>query len=72
MSLSDILQKKNDYEKMLKIAEIKALKAELSSSDWKVIKCSEYQLANKELPYDVEELYAERQAIRDQINELEA
>ena len=51
-----------------KIAE---LKAQLSATDYKVIKCSECQLAGKEMPYDVAELHAERQAIRDQINQLE-
>ncbi|MPM04295.1 hypothetical protein SDC9_50571 [bioreactor metagenome] len=48
-----------------------SLKAQLAETDYKIIKCSEYQLAGMELPYDVAELHAERQAIRDQINELE-
>jgi hypothetical protein len=39
--------------------------------DYKIIKCSEYQLAGKELPYDITELHAERQALRDEINKLE-
>lgn len=51
-----------------KIAE---LKAQLSATDYKIIKCSECQLLGQEMPYDVVELHAERQAIRDQINELE-
>ena len=51
-----------------KIAE---LKAQLTATDYKVIKCSECQLVGQELPYDVAELHAERQAIRDQINQLE-
>ena len=51
-----------------KIAE---LKAQLSATDYKVIKCSECQLLGQEMPYDVIELHAERQAIRDRINELE-
>lgn len=51
-----------------KIAE---LKAQLSATDYKVIKCSECQLLEQEMPYDVAELHAERQAIRDQINKLE-
>lgn len=51
---------------------IASLKSELDSTDYKIIKCSEYQLARLELPYDVAALHAERQAIRDQINELEA
>jgi hypothetical protein len=51
-----------------KIAE---LKAQLAATDYKVIKCSECQLAGMEIPYDVAALHAERQAIRDQINQLE-
>lgn len=51
-----------------KIAE---LKAQLSATDYKVIKCSECQLVGEEMPYNVAELHAERQAIRDQINQLE-
>ena len=51
-----------------KIAE---LKKQLSATDYKVIKCAECQLLGQEMPYDVEALHAERQAIRDEINELE-
>ena len=50
---------------------IRELKAKLSATDYKVIKCSECQLLGQELPYDVAALHAERQAIRDQINQLE-
>lgn len=51
--------------------QIISLKAELSATDYKIIKCSEAQLIGEELPYDVFTLHAERQAIRDQINQLE-
>ena len=51
-----------------KIAE---LKQQLSATDYKVIKCAECQLLGEEMPYDVAELHAERQAIRDEINGLE-
>lgn len=51
--------------------QIMALKAELSATDYKVIKCSEAQLAGEELPYDIVAIHAERQALRDKINELE-
>ena len=51
--------------------QIASLKAQLSQTDYKVIKCSECQLLGQEMPYDVAELHAERQAIRDQINLLE-
>lgn len=51
-----------------KIAE---LKNQLSATDYKIIKCAECQLLGAEMPYDVAELHAERQAIRDEINSLE-
>ena len=57
-----------EEEKERRIAE---LKAELASTDYKIIKCSECSLAGEPLPYDIYELHATRQAIRDEINELE-
>ena len=51
--------------------EIEQLKAELASTDYKIVKCSEAQMAGEELPYDIVALHAERQALRDRINELE-
>lgn len=56
--------------------QIRDLESSLSCNtspigDWKVTKCMEYQLSGKELPYDFEELSNQRQAVRDQINELE-
>jgi hypothetical protein len=52
--------------------EIKKLKSQLEQEDYKIIKCMEYQLAGKELPYDIEELNQIRDGIREQINELES
>ena len=51
---------------------IAGLKDELEATDYQIIKCSEYQLAGMELPYDLAALHAQRQGLRDQINELEA
>lgn len=51
--------------------QIAELKAKLSATDYKVIKCSECQLLGQEMPYDVGALHAERQEIRNQINQLE-
>lgn len=51
--------------------QITSLKEQLSSTDYKIIKCSEAQLVGEELPYDIAALHAERQSIRDKINELE-
>ena len=51
--------------------EISRLKAELASTDYQIIKCSECQLLGQDIPYDVAELHEKRQAIRDEINALE-
>ena len=51
--------------------EIGQLKSRLEETDYKIVKCSEYQLAGIELPYDIIALHTERQAIRNRINELE-
>jgi len=57
--------------------EICNLTADLESSassigDWKLAKYQEFLLAGKEAPYDIQELHAKRQAVRDRINELRA
>ena len=52
--------------------KIDNLKEVLSSSDYKVIKCQEASLIGEQMPYDVDELYKERQSIRDEINRLES
>ena len=53
-------------------AEIETLKASLSDTDYQVIKCYEANLVGATLPYNIETLHTERQAIRDKINEKEA
>jgi hypothetical protein len=58
-------------EEEIKQQRIAELKAELNGTDYKIIKCSECSLAGVDLPYDVAELHAQRQALRDEINELE-
>jgi hypothetical protein len=40
--------------------------------DWKIIKIYEARLKGEEDPYDYDELSAERQRIRDEINGLQA
>ena len=52
--------------------EIASLKAELSNTDYQVVKCVEYQLQGLKVPYDITTLHTTRQALRDRINELEA
>lgn len=48
------------------------LKDALAQGDYKIIKCAEAQLTNEPMPYDVATLVAERNAMRAEINELEA
>ncbi|MBQ2993706.1 MAG: hypothetical protein IJE21_07385 [Alistipes sp.] len=55
-----------------KQAVIDSLKAQIAESDYKVIKCAEAQLMGEELPYNVAELHAQRQALRNEINVLES
>lgn len=47
------------------------LKKLLNDTDYKVIKCYEYSLVGKELPYDIAELNTIRDSYREQINTLE-
>lgn len=51
--------------------EMASLKAKLTESDYKIIKCYESTLIGEPLPYDALQLHQERQAMRDQINNLE-
>lgn len=51
--------------------EISVLKAKLSGSDYKIIKCYESSLLGDDAPYNLAELHQERQSIRDRINVLE-
>lgn len=51
---------------------IDELEMQLASSDYKITKCWEYSLVGQELPYDISLLHSERQAIRDDINRLQA
>lgn len=51
--------------------EILRLKAKLSETDYKVLKCTEASLRGQELPYDLDSVVSERDGWRAQINELE-
>lgn len=51
--------------------KIQAKKNALAKGDYKVIKCMEAQLSGADMPYDVNALVAERNAIRAEINALE-
>lgn len=57
-------------------SEINCLISKLAATnsplgDWKIIKCYEYALQCKELPYDLPALMKERQKIRDEVNKLQ-
>lgn len=58
-------------EEEVKQRRIAELKEQLNATDYKIIKCSECSLAGEPLPYDINELHAMRQALRDEINSLE-
>lgn len=64
-----------NYEKVVNTTkiqgEIDAIKAELSETDYQVIKCYEASLVGEELPYDIKALHEDRNEKRAQINELE-
>lgn len=56
-----------------RVAEkVDSLKKALADGDYKITKCYEASLLNKELPYDMEKLSEERNKIREEINRLEA
>lgn len=51
--------------------EIGALKMQIDSTDYKIIKAYEYSQVGLETEYDMAELHQERQELRDEINALE-
>lgn len=60
-----------------KVQEICNLTQDLISpvspiGDWKIAKIQEYTLSGLESPYDIADLHAKRQAVRDKINALQA
>lgn len=75
--VTDTVSKENLIERPMSIAEltpeqeIQKLKEQLEQSDYMIVKCYEYQLIGKELPYNLEALHRDRQAMRDKINQLE-
>lgn len=64
-------QKKiENYQAELRVLHSK-LQADTSDiGDWKIAKCMEYQLCGLEVPYDVQDLNAQRQKVRDKINSI--
>lgn len=60
-----------EVAKQTRLARIGELRELLASTDYKVIKNSECQMLGLALPYDPAEVHAEKQAWRDELNELE-
>ncbi len=58
-----------DYQKAR--GQILVLKEQLADGDYKIIKCYEANLLGNALPYSISDLHAERQELRNKINELE-
>ncbi len=51
-------------------SELRNKYRELAASDYKIIKCYEFQLIDQQSPYDIETLHREREALRIMINNL--
>lgn len=67
----DVAEPSAEELRQEKLAEIDKLKSQLQSTDYKVVKLAECLAIGSEMPYNAQALHAERQALRDRINELE-
>lgn len=65
-------QERGDIEARIRelVSKLDAPTSEIG--DWKIIKIYEARLQGEPDPYDYDELAAARQAVRDEINELQA
>ena len=69
--------KKTEIDRERIESEIRTLQSKLDAptsdiGDWKIIKIYEARLSGESDPYNYEELKAARQAVRDEINTLQA
>lgn len=69
--------KKTEIDRERIESEIRTLQSRLDAptsdiGDWKIIKIYEARLSGESDPYNYEELKAARQAVRDEINALQA
>lgn len=55
------------YDKMKSLSDSRS-----NIGDWKIIKCYEAKLQGYDMPYDLDELMEQRQAVRNEINTLQA
>ena len=69
-SIFSVKKMKEALDEAARVNQINDLKKQLSDGDYKITKCSEYQLAGKSLPYDIIALNVERDAIRNQLTQL--
>ena len=67
----ETLNRKAELEQEIRTLESRLLSVASPVGDWKVAKCMEYQIAGLDMPYDINELHEQRQAIRDRINEIQ-
>ena len=67
----ETLNRKAELEQEIRNLESRLLSVASPVGDWKVAKCMEYQIAGLDMPYDINELHEQRQAIRDRINEIQ-
>jgi hypothetical protein len=64
-------EEKKDTNFLNKTSLVDSLKQNLINTDYQVIKCYEAQLLNEKMPYNLQELLAQRKAWRDEINAIE-
>lgn len=66
-----VVENPQPTEEDIKQRRIEELKGLLAETDYKIIKCYEASMLNREMPYDLEALVSERDAWRQEINDLE-
>lgn len=70
--MSKTTMSKNEIEQKIRDLKTKLSCQESDIGDWKVAKCMEYSALGLETPYDFQELHKKRQAVRNEIDALEA
>lgn len=63
--------KKSEIEQKIRDLKTKLSCQESDIGDWKVAKCMEYSTLGLDAPYDLQKLHEQRQAVRDEISNLE-
>lgn len=63
---------RNEIEQKIRDLKTRLSCQESDIGDWKVAKCMEYSTLGLEAPYDFQELHEKRQAVRNEIDALEA